>query len=77
MSSTLGVAHVYHTTGMQQRINVVLSIPIGQYDTQAEAMDHAYSVGSRTRHRMQVYPVRNEAALILGWRIKIGKGPLT
>lgn len=74
MSSTLGLAHTYYSHDLQVRIGVILEIPTGEYGF-FEAMTRARSTASRTKHRMLVYPVRNQVG-IDGWRIKIGKGPL-
>lgn len=53
------------------RIHAWFQIPKDDYDTQHEAMTHAHSVASRTKHRMKVYPTLQRM-----WRIKLGEGPL-
>jgi len=73
-----------------QRIHAWLHIPHNEYDTQHEAMDHAHSIASRTKHRMRVYPVAqfgvgtltpDQAESVSSpcrlWRIGLGKGPLS
>jgi hypothetical protein len=53
------------------RVHAWLQIPHeNDYEDQAEAMDHAYSIASRTKHRMEVHQVEGF------WRIKLGEGPL-
>jgi len=71
MSSALGVAHIYYPAELQRRIDALLHIPLDEYDDQAEAMDHAHSIASRTKHRMEVRMSRFGS-----WRIRLGKGPL-
>jgi hypothetical protein len=54
------------------RVHAWLQIPHeNDYEDQAEAMDHAYSIASRTKHRMEVRPNRFGR-----WCIRLGKGPL-
>jgi len=55
-----------------QRLHAWLHIPLDSYEDQAEAMDHAHSIASRTKHRMEVRLDRFGM-----WRIRLGKGPLT
>ena len=55
-----------------QRLHAWLHIPLDSYDSQAEAMEHAHSIASRTKHRMEVRLDRFNC-----WRIRLGKGPLS
>lgn len=60
-----------------------LEVPTDSYSTQHEAMTHAHSVASRTRHRMSVYPLYTTDQMygheitFVRWRIRLGKGALS
>ncbi|PZF84173.1 hypothetical protein [Jiangella anatolica] len=55
-----------------QRLSAWFEIPLNTYTDQREAMDHAHSIASRTKHRMEVRMNRSGE-----FYIRLGKGPLT